>query len=218
MGTTRSRRPCHEAAPAGRPLQLKIVRVDAGRFGHSGAGSRQEEQKGPVASAAGRRRIGGRDDSVHFRAGQVMRRLDVGSFGRDRQNPLGDAEGSRDRRRRRAGRTIGSRRAGRCAWRQSCSASPRARRERRERGPDRDPRAPTPPAPSANGPRQRGSACAERRDSWPRSRGWRCAAWPIGDGNKIPGAGPDEVLAHAAPPSRKARSAAMARRSDEPVR
>ena len=50
------------------PLQLKIVRVDADRFGHAGAGSGQKKQKDPVAPSAGCRLIGGRDNGVHFRA------------------------------------------------------------------------------------------------------------------------------------------------------
>lgn len=73
-------------------LQLKVVRVDAGRFRHASAGSRQEEQKGPVAPAAGRRLIRGCDDGLHLGVGEMMRHLDVGPFGGDRQNPLGDAE------------------------------------------------------------------------------------------------------------------------------
>jgi hypothetical protein len=44
------------------PLQLKIVRVDADRFGHAGADSGQKKQKDPVAPAAGCRLIGGRDN------------------------------------------------------------------------------------------------------------------------------------------------------------
>ena len=50
----------------------------------------------------------------------------------------------------------------------------------------------TPPAPCANGPRQRGSACAGRRDSWPRSQAWRYAAWPVADGNRTPGVARDK--------------------------
>lgn len=68
-------------------LQLKVVRVDGGRFGHASAGSRQEEQRGPVAPAAGRRLIRGCDDGLHLGVGEVMRHLDVGPFGGDRQNP-----------------------------------------------------------------------------------------------------------------------------------
>jgi hypothetical protein len=64
-------------------LQVKIARVDADRFGHASAGSRQEEQKGPVAPTAGRRLIRGCDDSLHLGVGEMMRHLDVGPFGGD---------------------------------------------------------------------------------------------------------------------------------------
>src|SRR5206468_2785466 len=78
-----------------RALQSKVVRVDADRFGYAGAGSCQEEKKGPIAPAAGRRLIRGDDDGVHFGADEVMRHLDMRPLGGDGQNPLGDAEGSR---------------------------------------------------------------------------------------------------------------------------
>jgi hypothetical protein len=137
------------------PLQLKIVRVDADRFGHAGAGSGQKKQKDPVAPAAGCRLIGGHDNGVHFRAGQVMRHLDVGPFSRDRQDPLGHAEGGR----------IGS---GDVVEERSDRSEPGiAAGDRvvplflRERGPDRDHRVSTPPGrrlsrgPQGNHPRAR---------------------------------------------------------------
>lgn len=80
----------HLRAPS---LQLNVVRVDTGRFGYAGAGSRQEEQKGPVTPAARRCLIRGCDDGLHLGGGQVARHCDVGPFGGDRQNSLGDAEG-----------------------------------------------------------------------------------------------------------------------------
>jgi hypothetical protein len=80
----------HLRAPS---LQVKVARVDADRFGHSGAGSRQEEQKCPIAPTAVRRLIGGRDDGLDLGVGEVVRHLDVGPFGGDCQNPLCDPEG-----------------------------------------------------------------------------------------------------------------------------
>jgi hypothetical protein len=82
----------HLRAPS---LQAKIIRVDAGRFGYAGAGSREEEQKCPIAPAAGGPLIGSRDDGLDFRVGEVVRHLDVGLFCGDCQDPLGDAEGGR---------------------------------------------------------------------------------------------------------------------------
>ena len=82
----------HLRAPS---LQLKVIRVDADCFRHAGAGSRQEEQKGPVAPAARRGLIRGCDDGLHLGVGEVVRHLDVRPFSGDRQNPLSDAEGGR---------------------------------------------------------------------------------------------------------------------------
>ncbi len=80
----------HLQAPS---LQVKIARVDADRFGHAGAGSRQEEQESPIAPAAGCRPIWGGDDGIDLGVGEVMRHLDVRPLGGDCQNALGDAEG-----------------------------------------------------------------------------------------------------------------------------
>lgn len=76
-----------------RPLQLKVVCVDAGGFGGPGAGSCQEEQKCSVAPTTGRLWIGRRDEGVHFGRGEVVRHVNVRPFNGNRQHALGDAEG-----------------------------------------------------------------------------------------------------------------------------
>jgi hypothetical protein len=72
---------------------VKVTRVDADRFGHAGAGSRQEEQKSPIAPTAVCRLIRGCDDGLDLGVGEVVRHLDVSPLGGDCQNALGDAEG-----------------------------------------------------------------------------------------------------------------------------
>jgi hypothetical protein len=76
-------------------LQVEVTRVDADRFGHAGAGSRQEEQKSPIAPTSVRRLIRGGDNGIDLRIGEVVRHLDVGPLGGDCQNALGDTERSR---------------------------------------------------------------------------------------------------------------------------
>ena len=179
----------HLRAPS---LQVKVARVDADRFGHAGAGSRQEEQKCPIAPAAGCRLIGGRDDGLDLGLGEVVRHLDVGPLGGDCQNALGDAEG---------GRIVG------CDVMEegSNSGKPGIARcdgvvplllELVEKGENEVPieilERQAPPASCPIGRRQRGSACARRRDSWPWSRAWRYAAWPAADGSRTPGVAPDK--------------------------
>ena len=76
-------------------LQVELTRVDADRFGYAGAGSRQEEQKSPIAPTSARRLIRDGDNGIDLRIGEVVRHLDVGPLGGDCQNALGDAERSR---------------------------------------------------------------------------------------------------------------------------
>ncbi len=75
-------------------LQVEVARVDADCFGHAGAGSRQEEQKSPIASTSVRRLIRGGDNGIDLGIGEVVRHLDVGPLGRDGQDALSDAERS----------------------------------------------------------------------------------------------------------------------------
>lgn len=64
-------------------LQVEVTRVDADRFGHTGTGSRQEEQKCPIAPTAVCRLVSGCDDGLDLGVVEMVRHLYVGPLGGD---------------------------------------------------------------------------------------------------------------------------------------
>lgn len=198
-----------------RTFQLKVVSIDTDGFGDARAGPCQEQQKRAVAPTTGRPLIGRRNDGVHFCGG--------GGGASPQCAPVLWESSARVARHQRTpgrplphgGRKIVSQLVGHCAWRRCCSASPPVRRERRERSLDRDLRAPTPPASSQPGGGKEGQhaqGVAIARDSRVALLGQAPAKVGFQERRQ------EQMFARAAPPSRKARSAAMARRSAEPVR
>jgi hypothetical protein len=197
---------------------VEVTRVDADRFGHAGACSRQEEQKSSVAPTSVRRLIRARDNGVDLGVGEVVRHLDVGPLGGDCQNALGDAEGSG---------IVG------CDVMEEGSHSGKAGIARCdgvaplllelvEKGENEV------PIELLELKRRRFLAQSGGGKEDQHAQGIAIAGHGRRRGVTLLGQPPTEVrlqewretklLAHAAPPSMKARSAAAARRSDEPVR
>jgi hypothetical protein len=78
-----------------RTCQVKVGCVDADGFGNPGASPCQEKQESPVTSAAGCCLVGRGDEGIHFSFGEMVRHLDMRPLYGDRQNALSNPEGRR---------------------------------------------------------------------------------------------------------------------------
>lgn len=75
-----------------RAIQIEIASIDADGLRNARTSARQEKQQRPVAPAARRFLIPRVDESIIWVLREMMRHFDVGSFNRDGENALVDAQ------------------------------------------------------------------------------------------------------------------------------